>query len=185
MIPGIAAGQMRIASGSLPTVIGQAYGGGYYAGAIAYGGKNYKIIIAPSAADTLGIQWKTVDTETTGTDSTDDGMANSVAMDNAAHPAAQYCLSYVSDGFADWYMPATAELNLFWLNLSPVNPATPAAFRTGGGQALSETEFYLASTQYNLNKTLAWRQRFNDGLQSNTNKTSTTRRTRPIRRIEF
>jgi len=52
-----------------PTAIGQAYGGGYYAGQIGVGGvATHYLVIGPKASAQTQNQWKTDQTLTTGSD---------------------------------------------------------------------------------------------------------------------
>ena len=119
----------------LPTVIGQAYGGGYYAGQISTAGNgvaDYYIIVGPvSTAETSAgsTQWKTSATSTTGTSSVIDGPTNSSNMNNASHPAAQFCEDLTIGGYTDWYSPARNEIEICYFNLKPSNDANS----TSGG----------------------------------------------------
>src|SRR5690554_528861 len=96
----------------LPSVIGESFGGGFYAGDIEYpDGQWYKLIVADKSADIAGAnaRWKTTPTTSVGTDSLIDGGANTAAMVTAGisqHPAANHCISHRGGGFEDWYMPA-------------------------------------------------------------------------------
>lgn len=160
-----------------PTVIGQAYGGGFYAGQIsttANGVATHYIVLAPkSTGENTSIQWKTTNTSTTGTGSVIAGPTNSANMNNALHPAAQFCESLSIGGHGDWYLPALYELEIIYNNLKPgtqlndtnwgINtyaipsrisnytttvPAqtSVAAFQTGGSEALELLD-YWTSTQ--------------------------------------
>ena len=104
-----------------PTVIGQAFGGGYYAGQIGVSSvaTHYLIVGPVSSAQASNISWKTSNTITAGTESVIDGPANSTAMNNASHPAAQFCKAVTAGGFSDWYMPAQNELEVCYYNLKP------------------------------------------------------------------
>lgn len=102
----------------VPTVIGEAFGGGYYAGKVKFADGDYYIIAAPKAAETFLME-KTTSNSTSGTLSKHDGLANSNAMNNSSHPAAQYCRSYTGGGFSDWYLPARDELELLYRNFKP------------------------------------------------------------------
>lgn len=123
--------------------IGDAGGGGFLLGAIS----DYYLIIADKTAEVESIQWKTDQTSTAGTNSSSDGLTNTMAMNDSLHPAAQHCLNYTGGGFDDWYMPAEDELRLFSRNLNPKNPSTPDVFKTGGVQALHESDIYWSSTR--------------------------------------
>lgn len=106
-----------------PTVIGQAYGGGYYAGQISTAGNgiaDFYLVTGPaSSAGNVYRQWKTSNTSTTGTASVIDGPTNSANMNNSSHPAAQFCEGLTIGGFSDWYLPAKNELEVCYYNLKP------------------------------------------------------------------
>ena len=191
-------------------VIGEPYGGGYYVGQISTTGDgvaNYNLVVGPlSTAQSTG-NWKTVNTATSGTDSTIDGPANSAAMNNATHPAAYFCEGLTIGGYSDWYLPALYELELCYYNLKPTTTAnytvapygnpyavpprasnytsgTPAQtssanFITGGAQAFS-TGNYWASTQGGT--TAAWTRQFSQGYQRANSKNSNYT-IRAIRRV--
>lgn len=170
----------------LPTVFGEPYGGGFYAGEIQYpDGQWYKLIVADIAADIAGATWKTSNSITDGADSLTDGVANTSSMIAAGitlHPAANHCINYSGGGNSDWYMPAKDELNVIYQNLGYARPNCPAAFLSGGVQSLAGA-YYWASTQNG--GTYGWGQRFSDGWSTGSNKTDATRRVRPVRRIAF
>lgn len=192
-----------------PTVIGQAYGGGFYAGQISVNGDGvatHYIVVAPKATGESQLQWKTANTSTTGTGSVINGPTNSANMNNASHPAAQFCESLSLNGYGDWYMPAKNELEVLYYNLKPgtqlndINSGTnlnaiasrasnytttvpgqtiPTNFRTGGAEAF-ELEFYWASTEFS--STAGWIQSFDTGQQSNVQKLASPY-VRAIRRV--
>jgi hypothetical protein len=103
--------------------IGDAFGGGFFAGQISTAGNSiadYNLVAGPVAsAQNLGKQWKTSNTATAGTSSVIDGPTNSSNMNNASHPAAQFCEGLTIGGFSDWYMPALNELEVCYYNLKP------------------------------------------------------------------
>lgn len=104
----------------LPSVIGQAYGGGFYAGQIGVASvATHYLIVGPVASAESSLQWKTSATATAGTSSVIDGPANSNAMNNASHPAAYFCKGLTIGGYTDWYMPAKNELEVCYYNLKP------------------------------------------------------------------
>ena len=123
---------------SAPTVIGQVFGGGYYAGQISTAGNSvadFYLVVGPrSSADTSGLAWKTTGTTTAGTSSVIDGPGNSATMDNASHPAAQFCEGLTIGGFSDWYMPAKNELEICYFNLKGIG-AYPANAPGSGANA--------------------------------------------------
>lgn len=191
MIPlGILASSVRRASAApdLPSIIGEPWGGGFYAGDIEYpDGQWYKLIVADVSADITGTnsRWKTTNTSTAGTDHLTDGVANTSAMIAAGielHPAAAHCIDHRGGGNADWYMPAKDELNVIYQNLGYNRHNCPPDFQSGGPQAFSNA-WYWASTQSSSG--YGWVQRFSDGSQNVSNKTYTNRRVRPVRRIPF
>ena len=159
-----------------PPAVGSALGGGFFAGQISTAGNgtaDYNLVIGPVASAQSTLRWKTANTSTTGTGSVIDGPSNSSAMNDADHPAAQFCEGLTIGGFSDWYMPAQQELEVCYYNLKPtttsnvtnygINPyavparasnyttGTPAqtsatSFQTGNTEAFSNA-YYWASTQ--------------------------------------
>lgn len=179
---------------TLPDV-GDAYEGGFFAGFISHtadGVATHGLIVAPSASGYNGqntLQWKTANTSTVGTTSPFDGAANSAAMNNASHPAAQYCEGLSIGGYSDWYLPARYELDIAYENLKPTTtsnntswgindysvpkrtvnrtagaPAQTsiAAFQTGGAEAFV-AGYHWSSTESSA--TDAWLLDFSLGYQ--------------------
>jgi hypothetical protein len=117
--------------------IGDAYGGGYFAGYISHtadGVATHRLIVAPAATGASGtgytittdLGWKTVGTSTSGTTSSFDGAANTAAMVTAGisnHPAANFCAGLTIGGFSDWYLPSRYELAIAYFNLKPTTGA--------------------------------------------------------------
>ncbi|QQG36765.1 MAG: DUF1566 domain-containing protein [Micavibrio aeruginosavorus] len=83
------------------------------------------------------------------------------------HVAARECDNLNVHGKTDWYLPSARELDLIYDNLVDATPANNApdplitGFETSGGQ-------YWSSSEYDISP--AWRQRFSDGSQTNSNK---------------
>jgi hypothetical protein len=116
-----------------PAVIGEEFGGGFFAGYISHtadGNPTHALIVAPRATGASGTsytlttnyQWKTADTTTTGTTSAFDGAANTAAMVTAGindHPAAKFCVDLSIGGYTDWYLPARYELDIAYYHLKP------------------------------------------------------------------
>lgn len=194
-----------------PTVIGQVYAGGYYAGLIsttANGVPTHYLVISPKAQGESQFQWKTTTTSSSGTGSVIDGPLNSSNMNNGLHPAAQFCESRSINGYGDWYMPSKNELEICYYNLKPStqlndinsganahsvptragnyttgDPASTAAslFQTGNSEAF-ELANYWASTQSST--TNAWIQDFDNGTQSTAAKNATLY-VRAVRRVPY
>jgi hypothetical protein len=193
-----------------PGAIGSAYEGGFYAGQISTSGNgvatHYLVIGPVSSAENSSRQWKTTNTSTAGTSSVIDGLTNSANMNNATHPAAQFCEGLTIGGFSDWYMPARNELEVCYYNLKPTTTSnninsgtntnavpsrgsnytsgTPAQtsandFKTGNAEAFAAGN-YWSSTESSA--TTAWRQTFNNGYQASSNKDSNIR-VRAVRRV--
>ena len=193
-------------------VIGQAFGGGFFAGQISTAGNSiadYNLVVGPVAsAQNLSIQWKIVNTTTAGTSSVIDGPANSTAMNDVTHPAAQFCEAVTAGGFTDWYMPAKNELDVCYFNLKPTttanntsyginanavparasnntsgNPAQTSAtdFRDTGAEDFV-ANFYWSSTE--LSAKYGYMQQFNYGNQNSTTQyKNASLRVRAIRRV--
>jgi hypothetical protein len=176
-------------------VIGAAFGGGFFAGQISTAGNSiadYNLVVGPVASAQSTLQWKTTNTNTAGTSSVIDGPANSTAMNDASHPAAQFCEGLTIGGFSDWYMPAKNELEVCYYNLKPTTqnnittaginanavPARASTYTLGTPAQTSAADFkdtgtedfgsgavdYWTSTQ-NSNS-YSWRQGFANGPQA-------------------
>lgn len=135
-----------------PTVIGQAYGGGYYAGQIGISGvaTHYLIVGPVASAESSSKQWKNVATATTGADSVIDGPQNTadmVADGNATvYPAAHFCNDLVIGGYTDWYMPAKNELEVCYYNLKPTTTSNNTSSGTNTNAVPSRGSNYTAGT---------------------------------------
>ena len=195
----------------VPPAIGSAYQGGFFAGQISTAGNgtpDFNLVVGPVAsAENSSKQWKTTRTTTAGTNSVIDGPANSTAMNNASHPAAEFCEGLTIGGFSDWYMPAQNELEICYYNLKPTTTSnttssganansvpsrsatyytagTPAQtsaanFQSGGTQAFTNV-IYWSSTQNTA--TYGFQQTFNNGYQAFYYKNSAFR-VRAVRRV--
>lgn len=124
-------GSQKTINGTL--TLGQAFGGGYFAGYISHtadGNATHALIVAPRATGATGtgytlttdLTWKTSNTTTAGTTSSFDGAANTAAMVTAGianHPAANFCKNLSIGGFTDWYLPARYEMDIAYFNFKP------------------------------------------------------------------
>jgi hypothetical protein len=197
--------------GGIPQ-IGAAYGGGFFAGQISVAGNgvaSHNLVIAPkSSGENSSKQWKTSNTSTANTSSVIDGPTNSANMNNASHPAAEFCEGLTIGSFSDWYMPAKNELEVCYYNLKPgttnndtgsgtntnavpsrgsnytTGPNVPGQtsatdFQTGNTEAFA-ANVYWSSTENS--STRAWIQVFTNGGQGDDIK-DTSFYVRAVRRI--
>lgn len=193
----------------IPPVIGSAYGGGFYAGAISTVGNgtaDYYLVVGPvSSAQDSSKQWKTTQTSTVGTSSVIDGPTNSSNMNNASHPAGQFCEGLTIGGYSDWYMPAQNEFEVCYYNLKPTTtsnntsyginanavPARASNYTAGNPTQTTATDFqdtgaepfsgnYWNSTE--ASATNGWKQQVSDGAQNSDGKTFSYK-VRAIRRV--
>ena len=186
------------AGGIILPAIGDSYQGGFFAGYISHTANSvatHLLIVAPAATGASGTgytlttmkQWKTSNTTTSGTTSDFDGSANSASMNNASHPAAQFCEGLSIDGYTDWYMPSRYEQDIAYQNLKPdtnsndtsygINPysvparasnrtsgaparTSVAAFQSGGAEAFM-LDAHPSSTEFAYN--IAYPLVFSDG----------------------
>jgi hypothetical protein len=209
-VQNIRAGTWPATPKSGPPNIGGAYEGGFYAGEISTAGNgvaDFYLVVAPvSSGQNNSKQWKTTQTSTTGTSSAINGPTNSANMNDASHPAAEFCEGLSIGGYSDWYMPARNELEVCYYNLKPTTgtnslttgananavpsrnsnytggdpPQTSAAaFQSGGAEAFG-TNDYWSSTENSA--TLAWDINFTGGAQGGYFKTNGFR-VRAVRRV--
>lgn len=191
--------------------VGDAYEGGFYAGAISTTGNGvatHYLVVAPLSSGQTNAQWKTTDTSSPGTSSIIDGPTNSSNMNDVNHPAAQFCEGLTIGGFSDWYMPAKNELDVCYFNLKPdttanstssgtnanavpirtsnytsSNPArtSATAFIAGGAEAFSASSRYWSSTE--LTSTAASNQTFDSGFTGAFLSKTNTYTVRAVRRV--
>ena len=170
-------------TGPLPTVIGEAAAGGFYAGDIEDDGQWYKLIVADVEADVRGLPWMDPRGDWPDAESLTNGPANTESMrGDSRFDAGNHCLDYRGGGFDDWYMPARSELQAIYENLGH-DKGPPAGFKSGGAQAFDSSDYYWSSTQHSSHS--AWIRRFSDGFERNTYKNNTGIRVRPVRRLKF
>ena len=134
---------------SPPPVIGSALGGGFFAGQISTAGNSiadYNLIIGPKASAQSTLAWKTSNTSTAGTSSVIDGPANSTAMNDANHPAAQFCEGLTIGGFSDWYMPAKNELEVCYYNLKPTTASNSTSSGINANAVPARASYYTSGT---------------------------------------
>ena len=142
--------------------IGEAFGGGYFAGLIRIGSNTYGLIVAPKADGEISTEWGTRK-HIKGADSFFDGHANTKAMADADNELGAWAKGLTIGGESDWYIPSRDELEVCYRNLKPTDgdnvcrsgdnpsaylpsyaytPDTPLqttveAFREGGAEAFN------------------------------------------------
>jgi len=139
---------MQAAANTGEPVIGQPYGGGFYAGNIVEGGTEYFIIVAPkSSGESSSKQFKTSsDAAPSATQTLNNGPAASSSMNSATYPAAQFCEGLTIGGFSDWYLPARDELELCYRNLKPTTSTNDTSNRAKSSITYPEGNDLLADT---------------------------------------
>jgi hypothetical protein len=135
--------------------IGDALGGGYFAGYISTAGNgvaDYMLIVAPTATgETSGKLWHTsVPSGPTSVVSVIDGPGNSATLAGlgAAYEAATWCESLTIGGFSDWYLPARNELEVAYYNLKNVSQSNDISSGNKGSNANAVPPGEPISTNY-------------------------------------
>ena len=134
-----------------PTTIGQAYGGGYYAGQIGVSSvATHYLIVGPVASADSSLQWKNARSATPGSDSVIDGPQNTADIvadgNSTVYPAAHFCNDLVIGGFSDWYMPALNELEVCYYNLKPITTSNNTGSGTNTNAVPSRGSNYTSGT---------------------------------------
>ena len=117
----------------IPTRIGQKFECGYFSGVIRVRDCAYLILAAPKSTD-CSVRFKTQSSGTPGIHRVNDGWANTNAMNDSAHPAAQYCRRLTVGGHTDLYLPSCDELELCYRVFKPtdqVNVTSPTCSYAG------------------------------------------------------
>lgn len=113
----------RFLSQGNPALYGEPFEGGFYAGRFPLRGQMHALILASNAEGLLvNGQWATNaawDKSIPGAQSLIDGFANTEALNDADHPAAQWARSQRIAGKDDWFLMARDQLELAYRNLKP------------------------------------------------------------------
>jgi hypothetical protein len=135
-----------------PTVIGQAFGGGFYAGQIGVSSvaTHYLIVGPVASAESSSKQYKNANTATAGADSVIDGPQNTADIvadgNSTVYPAGHFCNDLVIGGFSDWYMPAKNELEVCYYNLKPTTTSNNTSSGINTNAVPSRGSNYTAGT---------------------------------------
>lgn len=136
-----------------PTVIGQAYGGGYYAGQIGVSSvATHYLVLGPlaSAQSAGNIEYKNANSSTPGADSVIDGPQNTADMvadgSSTVYPAAHFCNDLSTGGKTDWYMPAQNELEVCYYNLKPTTTSNNTSSGINANAVPARASNYTAGT---------------------------------------
>lgn len=133
-----------------PTTLGQAFGGGYWAGDIVLPQGTFAVIVAPKAGGDTNMALSNTNNQTSNMSNVD-SVANTNALPNTA--AVTWVKNLSLGGFNDWVIPAKNVMALAWTNLRPNLASAPAAFKTGGAEAFAAS-YYWTSTAYNWVETV-------------------------------
>jgi len=108
--------------------------GGIFAGIMRgeNGNPDYYLIVATSPIAKTKLSWGGYGEETANANYAFDGLANTKALADGKHPAADWAASLNINGINDYYLPARRELSLCYANV-------PELF---------EKEWHWSSTQY-------------------------------------
>ena len=92
--------------------IGDAFGGGFFAGIYLEQGVPHALIVAPKAeGEAKNLEWGDYGKETAAR-SLIDGLANTRAIADDNHPAAKFCADLRIGGFDDWHLPALDQMTV-------------------------------------------------------------------------
>jgi hypothetical protein len=153
-----------------PAVIGEPFGGGFFAGYISHtadGSPTHALIVAPKADGALGggytgpnLKWAdqnvAVPANSTliGASSAFDGKVNTDLMMSliadetysaGAFPAARFCADLSIGGFTDWYLPARWELDIAYFNLKPGTSVNSTSWGTNDYSVPKRTANYTST----------------------------------------
>jgi len=128
-----------------PALIGDAYGGGYFAGQIDVSGTKYNLVVADKSVGEALKLWGPLGVDT-GFTSVIDGPTNSAgeAALGSTYEAATFCEGLNTGGYTDWYLPALNELTTIYYYLKPGTTAN----NTGTGSTANAVSPQPISTNF-------------------------------------
>ena len=143
-----------------PSTIGEAFGGGFYAGQIGVSGvaTHYLIIGPVASAESNNRKYKNATTATAGADSVIDGPQNTADIvadgNSTVYPAGHFCNNLVVGGFSDWYMPAYNEIEICYYNLKPTTTANDTGFGINANAVPARASNYTSGTPAQTSATI-------------------------------
>lgn len=128
-----------------PALIGDAFGGGFFAGQIDVSGTKYNLVVADKSVGEAVKKWGP-QADTTGFTSIIDGPTNSAGISalGSNYEAARFCENLNTGGFTDWYLPALNELTTVYYYLKPGTVAN----NTGTGSTANAVSPQPISTNF-------------------------------------
>lgn len=179
---------------------GEFYQGGYFAGFISHtanGVPTHGLIVDMFSANNYRWQFQPY-SQTSATSQYDGAHNTAILASDGTHYAATWCQNLVRNGYTDWYLPATYELEIAYSNLKPTtqnndidygsnpysvpkrtsnytqqNPAqTDASDFVSGGARAFPSDYHWTSTDSSLSKAQAIG--FQNGYQALIDKQYTT-----------
>jgi hypothetical protein len=165
--------------------IGSPLAGGFFAGEMTIDGERFVLIVAPKASgEMMDLVYKLNNRNVFDkAESDDDGLVNSALINDANHPAVQFCCGLEIGEFSDWYLPSRDELMQLWRNLGPNRKNAPDLFSVGAAEAFQEA-WYWSSTEFAQYSLLAWIVGFRYGYQDSFSK-SDQLGVRAVRRLKL
>lgn len=156
---------------ALPEIIGQPFGGGYYAGRVWLPSGAYLIILAPRAqGQTNSAQWATtVGSASIVNNSTDylDSVGNTNAQVGSVFSLANWARGLNIGGLQDWVIPAYQVMRQIYKNFADVVASDPFI-----SQEIFTSAYYWTSTQYANHSPYVWGVHMGNGSVTQLYKTS-------------
>lgn len=141
---------LRRASVYVPTVIGEEYGGGYFAGYMRADGQRYALVLAkkadgeyPSRVSLLKAAVGSAGASMWNGRANTEEMYSLLASGSAAD-AIRFCYELTIGGYTDWAVPATQQADLLYRAFKPGDTANSTQSDTANSYADPSTGPYTA-----------------------------------------